>query len=126
MPRLGMPSVVPSTPSAMDGRTQDLPTQASPSLLGRWVDEITGRGRASGVRVPTADEISRLTIMFPNDSRELIVATLQRRYEFIVGLSLAQCAQYATKRHPWPLYSENLGQAVEIMLTTGATSNEES
>ncbi|KAF8341450.1 uncharacterized protein EI90DRAFT_3034002 [Cantharellus anzutake] len=66
-------------------------TAAAPSVLNQWVDELTGRGRASGVRVPTSDEITQLSSMFPEASRDVVLRTLQR--------------------------SSNIEDAVEIMLS---------
>lgn len=47
------------------------------AAVGEWVDEMTGRGAA---RAPTEQEITALSNMFPNLSRETIVRALQRRY----------------------------------------------
>ena len=66
-------------PSVNSGLSLRTATAAAPSVLNQWVDELTGRGQASGVRVPTSDEISLLSNMFPEASRDLIVRTLQRR-----------------------------------------------
>src|SRR5258708_39046547 len=82
--RTGM-GTTPSTETRSQSPTVHSPlslsnaTAAAPSVLNQWVDELTGRGQASGVRVPTSDEISLLSSMFPEASRDLIVRTLQRR-----------------------------------------------
>jgi len=54
--------------------------QPGPSVMREWVNELTGRvDRAStGIRVPTEDEITQLTGIFPDLQRDVIVAALQR------------------------------------------------
>ncbi len=61
--------------------------QPGPSVMREWVNELTGRvDRAStGIRVPTEDEISQLTGIFPDLQRDVIVAALQRRCVFLVS-----------------------------------------
>lgn len=51
------------------------------SVVREWVDELTGRTEraASGLRVPSENEISQVTNMFSNLPREDIVRALQRR-----------------------------------------------
>lgn len=51
-----------------------------PSAMSEWVDELTGRRGGQGLRVPTDEEISTLTGMFPGLPREQVVSALQRRY----------------------------------------------
>ena len=67
-----------SPPSTASPHSPHQPVQP-PSALNQWVDEITGRGRAAGVRVPTADEIARVSVMFPDLPQDDVVRTLQRR-----------------------------------------------
>ncbi|WWD01561.1 hypothetical protein V866_008506 [Kwoniella sp. B9012] len=57
-----------------DGGTQrsGVPGSAT-AAMGEWVNEITGRG----TRVASEEEISTLSSMFPNLSREVIVRALQ-------------------------------------------------
>lgn len=52
------------------------------SVVREWVDELTGRTEraASGLRVPSENEISQVTNMFSNLPREDIVRALQRRW----------------------------------------------
>jgi len=57
---------------------RDSTTPRTPSVLNQWVDELTGRGQASGVRVPTNAEIGQLASMFPDSPRDAIVTALQR------------------------------------------------
>lgn len=45
------------------------------AAVGEWVNDLTGRGAA---RAPTEQEISALSNMFPNLSRETVVRALQR------------------------------------------------
>ena len=49
-----------------------------------WVNELTGRSDSAprSLRVPSSDEISQLSSMFPDLRREDIVGALQRRYDF--------------------------------------------
>lgn len=58
-----------------------------------WVNELTGRNEqgTTGVRVPSDDEITQLTTMFPNMQRAVIVGALQRspNIESAVELLLA-------------------------------------
>ena len=44
--------------------------------MGEWVNEMRGRGNA---RAPSEEEIAALTGMFPNLSRDVVVAALQRK-----------------------------------------------
>ncbi|KLO10229.1 hypothetical protein SCHPADRAFT_832792 [Schizopora paradoxa] len=55
---------------------------AQTSVVREWVDEFTGRAEraASGLRVPSDNEINQLMSMFPDLRREVIVGALQRRY----------------------------------------------
>ncbi|KAH9049674.1 hypothetical protein EDB84DRAFT_1260626 [Lactarius hengduanensis] len=64
------------------GSSRDAAEQPGPSVMREWVNELTGRvDRAStGIRVPTEDEISQLTGIFPDLQRDVIVAALQRRW----------------------------------------------
>lgn len=52
------------------------------SVVRDWVQGLTGRtdGTMAGVRVPPESEITELTNMFPDISREAIIGALQRRY----------------------------------------------
>ena len=51
------------------------------SVMRDWVNELTGRdGSSSGLRIPSDSEISQVSAMFPNVSRETVVGALQRRY----------------------------------------------
>lgn len=71
-------------PSAQRTRTSEGPEGGS--VVREWVNELTGRAEESSaprIRVPTETEISQLTGMFPDTSREIIVATLQRRYVLV-------------------------------------------
>ncbi len=54
---------------------------AQTSVVREWVDEFTGRAEraASGLRVPSDNEINQLMSMFPDLRREVIVGALQRR-----------------------------------------------
>ena len=56
------------------------------SVMREWVDELTGRtDRAnSGLRVPSDEEITTLTGIFPDVAREVVIAALQRRYVSIL------------------------------------------
>jgi len=53
---------------------------AQTSVVREWVDEFTGRAEraASGLRVPSDNEINQLMSMFPDLRREVIVGALQR------------------------------------------------
>ncbi|KAL0574203.1 hypothetical protein V5O48_007744 [Marasmius crinis-equi] len=55
--------------------------EAGASVVREWVSGLTGRrdGASAGVRIPTEAEITQLTNMFPDISREAIVGALQRR-----------------------------------------------
>ena len=46
------------------------------AAMGEWVNEMRGRGNA---RAPSEEEIAALTGMFPNLSRDVVVAALQRK-----------------------------------------------
>ncbi|KAJ3835041.1 hypothetical protein F5878DRAFT_664230 [Lentinula raphanica] len=50
------------------------------SVVRDWVQGLTGRGDgiAAGVRIPPESEITELTTMFPDISREAIIGALQR------------------------------------------------
>jgi hypothetical protein len=50
------------------------------SVIGQWVSELTGT--PAGVRVPTSEEITQLSSMFPDTPRERVIRALQRRYGF--------------------------------------------
>jgi hypothetical protein len=50
------------------------------SVIGQWVSELTGT--PAGVRVPTSEEITQLSSMFPDAPRERVIRALQRRYAF--------------------------------------------
>ncbi|KAF8272102.1 hypothetical protein EI94DRAFT_1567051 [Lactarius quietus] len=67
--------------------SRDAAEQPGPSVMREWVNELTGRvDRAStGIRVPTEDEISQLTGIFPDVHRDVIVAALQRRWVRLVS-----------------------------------------
>ncbi|KAG7097413.1 hypothetical protein E1B28_004760 [Marasmius oreades] len=54
--------------------------EAGASVVREWVHELTGRtdGTSAGVRIPTETEISQITSMFPDISREAVVGALQR------------------------------------------------
>ncbi|KAF9266233.1 hypothetical protein L218DRAFT_956599 [Marasmius fiardii PR-910] len=54
--------------------------EAGASVVREWVHELTGRtdGASAGVRIPTEAEISQITSMFPDISREAVVGALQR------------------------------------------------
>ncbi|KAG8890495.1 hypothetical protein FRB98_007842 [Tulasnella sp. 332] len=54
------------------------PARRQPSAMSEWVDELTGRRGGQGLRVPTDEEISTLTGMFPGLPREQVVSALQR------------------------------------------------
>jgi ubiquitin-associated domain-containing protein 2 len=64
------------------GINRDSPAPRTSSVLNQWVDELTGRGRASGMRVPTNAEIGQLALVFPDAPRDAIVTALQRRSAF--------------------------------------------
>ncbi|KAJ4479008.1 hypothetical protein J3R30DRAFT_3473292 [Lentinula aciculospora] len=51
------------------------------SVVRDWVQGLTGRGdgTTAGVRIPSDNEISELTNMFPDISREAVIGALQRR-----------------------------------------------
>ncbi|KAI6024469.1 hypothetical protein EDC04DRAFT_2574008 [Pisolithus marmoratus] len=68
------PSVRQSGHSASDG------VEGS-SVVREWVNELTGRTEeaATRIRTPSEAEITQLTSMFPDTSRDVIVATLQQR-----------------------------------------------
>ncbi|KAJ3864973.1 hypothetical protein EV359DRAFT_72730 [Lentinula novae-zelandiae] len=53
------------------------------SVVRDWVQGLTGRGdgTTAGVRIPPDSEITELTNMFPDISREAIIGALQRRPE---------------------------------------------
>ncbi|KIJ37469.1 hypothetical protein M422DRAFT_231883 [Sphaerobolus stellatus SS14] len=48
------------------------------SVMGQWVNELTGQAAAAGIRVPTEAEINQLVNMFPDIPRESIVLALRR------------------------------------------------
>jgi len=52
----------------------------APSVMREWVDQLTGRADREnvGLRVPTDEEITHLTSMFPTIDREVVVGVLQR------------------------------------------------
>ena len=58
--------------------------EAGASVVREWVHGLTGRrdGASAGVRIPTEAEITQLTNMFPDISREAVVGALQRRWSF--------------------------------------------
>ncbi|KAF9651689.1 hypothetical protein BDM02DRAFT_3203887 [Thelephora ganbajun] len=64
------------------GRRGDNPRSGTTtSVMRDWVNELTGRdGSSSGLRIPSEAEISQVSAMFPNVSRETVVGALQRRY----------------------------------------------
>ncbi|KAG9015551.1 hypothetical protein FRB94_000156 [Tulasnella sp. JGI-2019a] len=53
-------------------------SRRQPSAMSEWVDELTGRRGGQGLRLPTDEEISTLTGMFPALPREQVVSALQR------------------------------------------------
>ncbi|KAJ7055015.1 hypothetical protein C8F01DRAFT_1211684 [Mycena amicta] len=56
------------------------PTSATQRTVVReWVEGITGRSPAAGIRIPTEAEITQLSTMFPDLQRDVLVTTLQRR-----------------------------------------------
>jgi len=48
------------------------------SVVREWVEGITGRSPAPGIRIPSEAEITHLTTMFPDMQRDHLVRTLQR------------------------------------------------
>ena len=72
-----------AAPAARPDNRSDAPGAGIPgqSVVREWVDELTGRTEraASGLRVPSENEISQLTSIFSNLPREDIVRALQRR-----------------------------------------------
>ncbi|KAF5371203.1 hypothetical protein D9758_004096 [Tetrapyrgos nigripes] len=60
--------------------TAEAGTEGGTSVVREWVHELTGRpdGTTAGMRVPPEAEITQLTAMFPDISREAVVGTLQR------------------------------------------------
>lgn len=57
------------------------------SVVRDWVQGLTGRGdgTTAGVRIPPDNEITELTNMFPDISREAIIGALQRRYNIFTS-----------------------------------------
>ncbi|KAJ8087049.1 hypothetical protein PM082_005874 [Marasmius tenuissimus] len=74
------------TPTTGESPTSRLRAAARPSaeagasVVREWVHGLTSRrdGASAGVRIPTEAEITHLTNMFPDISREAIVGALQR------------------------------------------------
>lgn len=74
------------TTAPMTGDTSGRPSadgeiESAPDSMQEWVEELRGRvDRANvGLRVPSQEEISHLSIIFPSMEREAIVGALQRR-----------------------------------------------
>ncbi|KAF9509859.1 hypothetical protein BS47DRAFT_1300897 [Hydnum rufescens UP504] len=74
--------VVTTAPASRSAQAQNSPAPRTSSVLNQWVDELTGRGQASGMRVPTNAEIGQLAVVFPDAPRDAIVTALQRRSAF--------------------------------------------
>ncbi|KAK4687738.1 hypothetical protein P7C73_g2394, partial [Tremellales sp. Uapishka_1] len=62
--------------------------------VGAWVNTMTGGG--NGARAPTEEEISALTNMFPNLSREAVVGALQRRPVYLSHFVVSTIARELT------------------------------
>jgi hypothetical protein len=58
------------------------PPESGTSVVREWVNELTGRTEQqnAGIRIPTEGEITHLTSMFPDISRETVAGALQRRF----------------------------------------------
>jgi len=62
------------------GRMDNLRSGTTTSVMRDWVNELTGRdGSSPGLRIPSEAEISQVSAMFPNVSRETVVGALQGR-----------------------------------------------
>lgn len=92
---VGNEEVITTAPPSVQrsGRLSGEGTEGS-SVVREWVNELTGRtGEAAArIRTPSEVEVTQLTSMFPDTSRDVIVTTLQR--------------------------SPNIETAVEVLLTT--------
>lgn len=93
---VGDEEVITTAPPSVQrsGRLSGEGTEGS-SVVREWVNELTGRtgeAAAARIRTPSEVEVTQLTSMFPDTSRDVIVTTLQR--------------------------SPNIETAVEVLLTT--------
>jgi len=72
--------VTTARPALQTGQTDNAPLQGEAgSVVREWVNELTGRtADPARIRTPTEAEISQLTAMFPDVSRERITRALQR------------------------------------------------
>ncbi|KAI5982669.1 hypothetical protein EDD15DRAFT_2512486 [Pisolithus albus] len=79
---VGDEEVITTAPPSVQrsGRPTGEGTEGS-SVVREWVNELTGRTgeAATRIRTPSEVEITQLTSMFPDTSRDVIVTTLQQR-----------------------------------------------
>ncbi|KAH7887454.1 hypothetical protein F5I97DRAFT_1966033 [Phlebopus sp. FC_14] len=70
----------PTLSTAQTGAPPAGQEETSSSVVREWVNELTGRGEdgSSGIRAPSEAEITQLTTMFPDISRDVIIGVLQR------------------------------------------------
>lgn len=70
-----------TTSQATTPPTNPTPPATGTSVMREWVNELTGRsGLAVGIRAPTDAEITQVSTMFPDMSRETVTSALQRRF----------------------------------------------
>ena len=83
----------------------------STDTVREWMNELTGRNERANVaiRVPPQAEITQLTSMFPDISRDTVIGALQRR--------LAHLYRYQTSCLICNSISPNVEAAVETLLS---------
>ena len=71
--------IITTAPTAREGGAD---RQSAPNAMQAWVDELRGRvdQANAGLRVPSQEEITHMTNMFPSIDREVVVGALQRRW----------------------------------------------
>jgi len=97
-----------ASPTSADEEVDNRATSRR-SVIGQWVSELTG----TGVRVPSGEEITQLSSMFPDAPRERVIRSLQRRYVFIHRV--LRCLS-KTSRLTSFVCSPDTQRAVEMML----------
>ncbi|KAJ7584360.1 hypothetical protein C8J56DRAFT_950823 [Mycena floridula] len=68
----------PAPGSSTDSRARAAPIDSNSAVVREWVNELRGNRPSTGIRVPPEAEITQLTTMFPDISRETVVSALQR------------------------------------------------
>jgi ubiquitin-associated domain-containing protein 2 len=76
-PQAGTPATPETTQNAANANGPGARAQGA-SVVTEWMNELTGRGAAGGIRVPTEAEINQVASMFPDMSRQSVVGALQR------------------------------------------------